>query len=146
MTIRLMNIEDYDRVYALWMATPGIGLNDVDDSRAGIAHYLSRNPTTCFVAEVEGELAGAVLSGHDGRRGYISHTAVGIAHRRQGIGAELVTHAMAALRAEGISKVALVVFARNELGNAFWSQQGFTRRDDLVYRNKNLITLERIDT
>jgi len=53
---------------------------------------------------------------------------------------------MSALDAEGINKTALVVFKKNELGNGFWEKIGFTDRDDLVYRNKNIHELNRIDT
>ncbi len=74
--IRLMRPADYDAVHALWLRTPGMGLNDVDDSREGIAKFLARNPATCFVAEEDGQIAGVILTGHDGRRGYIYHTAV----------------------------------------------------------------------
>ena len=47
---------------------------------------------------------------------------------------------------EGISKVGLVAFERNEIGNGFWENIGFVVRDDLVYRNKNIHELKRIDT
>ena len=146
MQIRVMTIEDYDAVYDLWIHTPGMGLNTTDDSAEGIAAYLRRNPTTCFVAEENGEILGVILSGHDGRRGYIHHTAVRESARRQGIGSKLVEAALGALHAEGIRKVALVVFKRNEKGNAFWEKQGFTQREDLAYRNRALAELERIDT
>lgn len=53
---------------------------------------------------------------------------------------------MFALEKEGINKVALVVFERNELGNNFWENIGFVDRDDLIYRNKNIHVLNRIDT
>lgn len=33
--IRTMTIGDYDRVYDLWIHTPGMGLNTTDDSREG---------------------------------------------------------------------------------------------------------------
>ncbi len=46
-----MKIEDYEKVYDLWIHTEGMGLNTTDDSREGIAKYLLRNPNTCFVAE-----------------------------------------------------------------------------------------------
>lgn len=46
----------------------------------------------------------------------------------------------------GINKVALVVFDKNEKGNIFWKKQGFTIRDDLIYRNKSLKDITRIDT
>ena len=146
MIIRIMNIGDYDRVYALWMSCRGMGLNDADDSREGIERYLNRNPDTCFVAEEEGEILGVILAGHDGRRGYIYHTAVHPGHRRRGIGAGLVESAMEALKQNGISKVALVAFAGNEAGNAFWERMGFTERTDLTYRNRALRELTRRDT
>lgn len=43
-------------------------------------------------------------------------------------------------------KVALVAFSRKEAGNDFWERMGFTRRDDLCYRNKTLVDMNRIDT
>jgi len=146
MKIRKMKITDYDSVYALWRKTPGMGLNDIDDSREGIERYLKRNPRTCFVAVLDDELVGVILSGHDGRRGYIHHACVALELWNNQIGTELAETALDALRAEGISKVALVVFERNERGNGFWERMGFTTRPDLVYRNKALIELERIDT
>lgn len=144
--IRVMSIEDYDGVYDLWINTPGMGLNSTDDSREGIEKYIKRNPTSNFVAECEGKIIGVIISGHDGRRGYIYHTAVLPDYRNQGIARKLVDSAMNALDKEGINKAALVVFRRNELGNGFWEKIGFTSREDLVYRNKNIHELERIDT
>ena len=136
MQIRKMCLDDYDGVYGLWLQTAGIGLNAIDDSRDGIARYLRRNPDTCFVAEKEGEIIGVILSGHDGRRGFIHHTAVKTSERGGGIGRLLVNHAIEALEKEGIHKAMLVVFIQNETGNAFWEKLGFTAREDLVYRNK----------
>lgn len=144
--IRIMTADDYDGVYRLWINTPGMGLNDVDDSREGISKFLKRNPATCFVAEKDGRIAGVIISGHDGRRGYIYHTAVAVEDRNQGIAGLLLEAATGALEAEGISKVALVVFERNELGNHFWERNGFTSREDLVYRNRAIKELTRIDT
>lgn len=146
MNIRLMKIEDFSACYDLWLRTPGMGLNSIDDSAEGIGRYLKRNPNTCFVAEEDGRLVGVILAGHDGRRGHISHTAVDGAYQRRGIGRQLVEHAMAALETEGIIKVNLVVFSHNEKGNAFWEKLGFTVRTDLIYRNKSIHTAVRIDT
>ena len=138
MTIRKMKIKDYEEVYDLWIRTEGMGLNAVDDSREGIERYLLRNPDTCFVAEDNGIIAGVIMSGHDGRRGFIYHTAVKQEYRRQGIGKKLAASALAALEAEGIQKAALVVFEKNAQGNLFWEKIGFTMREDLIYRNKNI--------
>lgn len=145
MKIRIMKMEDYEKVYDLWIHTEGMGLNTTDDSREGIAKYLLRNPDTCFVAEDNRKIVGVIMSGHDGRRGFIHHTAVKEEYRGRGIGKKLVDSALAALEAEGIHKVALVVFEKNVSGNIFWEKVGFTVRDDLIYRNKSIHELKRID-
>lgn len=145
MNIRLMNIEDYDDIYDLWIHTAGMGLNNLDDSKDGINKFLKRNPTTCFVAEADNKIVGVIMAGHDGRRGFIYHTTVNEDYRKCGIGRKLVEYAMNALKMEGINKAALVVFSRNETGNAFWEKLGFTEREDLAYRNKNICEMVRMD-
>lgn len=145
MQIRKMTIDDYEKVYDLWLKTPGMGLNNLDDSKDGIKRYLLRNPGTCFVAIKEDVITGVILSGHDGRRGYIYHIAVTSSERRKGIGTALVERAVDALKSEGINKVALVVFSDNVNGNSFWKRCGFTEREDLIYRNKAVKEIERID-
>ena len=144
--IRKMTIHDYPVVYELWLSCKGMGLNDVDDSESGIARFLERNPTTCFVSETDGKLTGVIMAGSDGRRGYIYHTAVHPSYRKQGIGSSLVRAVLESLKQLGISKVALVVFEKNKDGNAFWKKQGFTVRNDLIYRNRSLVEMTRIDT
>lgn len=144
--VRIMTNADYDRVYDLWMNTPGMGLNNIDDSREGIEKYLKRNPTSNFVAECADKIVGVIIAGHDGRRGYIYHTAVLPDYRNRGIASRLVGYAIDALEKEGINKVALLVFEKNEMGNVFWERMGFSRRNDVVYRNKLIHELERIDT
>jgi len=136
MTVRTMTLNDYDQVHTLWDAAQGVGLNDVDDSREGIAKYLARNPNTCLVAEKDGRITGALLSGHDGRRGNICRMAVADSQRRQGIGTALVDAAVAALRNEGIRKIWLVVMDDNARGNDFWEKLGFGLRKDINYRDK----------
>lgn len=146
MEIKQMTINDYDEVYNLWINTTGMGLNNIDDSREGIERYLKRNPNTCFIAKKNNAVVGVILSGHDGRRGYIHHTAVAVTERRQGIGKAILNRVLSALEKEGINKIALVAFSKNEIGNQFWEKNGFTIRDDLVYRNKEIREMVRIDT
>lgn len=146
MKIRKMTIKDYEAVYGLWLSCKGMGLNSVDDSRDGIERFLRHNPDTCFVAEKDGVIVGAVIAGSDGRRGYIYHAAVTPEQRRQGIASKLAEAVMSAFEKIGITKAALVVFDRNADGNAFWEKFGFTVREDLVYRNKSIAEMTRIDT
>ena len=144
--IRTMTVEDYDGVYNLWYHTPGMCLNPFDESKAGIEKYIKRNPNTSFVAEDDGKIVGVVMAGHDGRRGYIYHAAVSPSYRNSGIGKNLVEYVMSALEKEGINRVALVAFKDNEIGNGFWEKVGFTAREDLVYRNKNIRELNEFNT
>ena len=144
--VRVMTIDDYDAVFHLWQNTPGMGLNTTDDSREGIEKYLKRNPTSCFVAEADGKIVGVIMAGHDGRRGFIHHTAVLPEYRKHGIAKNLVVCAIAALEKEGIHKVGLVAFQTNDLGKGFWEHIGFARRDDIVYRSKFIHPLTKIDT
>ena len=146
MNVRTMTINDYEAVYTLWLSCAGMGLNNLDDSWEGIDKFLKRNPDTCFVAENDTGIVGVIIAGNDGRRGYIYHTAVHPEYRKRGIGKALVEQAMEVLKSCGINKTALVVFERNDTGNAFWERMGFAAREDLVYRNKEITKLVRIDT
>ena len=71
--VREMTMEDYDKVYALWLSIQGFGIRSIDDSREGVERFLRRNPTTSVVAEQNGRIVGAILCGHDGRRGCFYH-------------------------------------------------------------------------
>lgn len=146
MNIRVMKISDYEQVYNMWLSCVGMGFNNVDDSKEGIEKFLKRNPTSCFVAIEDDIVVGAVIAGNDGRRGYIYHLAVNPKYRNKGIGTTLVNNVMNALENLGINKVALLTFKRNEVANAFWEKHGFSTREDINYRNKQIKELVRIDT
>lgn len=134
----MMTISDYEKAYELWANTAGMGIRSLDDSKQGIEKFLKRNPTTNFVAVIDDKVIGVILSGHDGRRGYIYHTAVDIKYRGNGIGKSLVNKVLEALAKESINKAALVVFKDNDIGNTFWHSMGFEERVDLNYRNKSI--------
>ena len=133
MTVRTMTIEDFDQVHAMWMTISGFAIRSIDDSREGVERFLRRNPTTSVVAEEDGKIVGSILCGHDGRRGCLYHVCVHKDYRMRGIGKAMVVYAMNALKAEEISKVSLIAFTRNDIGNAFWNRIGWTRRLDLNY-------------
>ncbi len=133
-TVRSMKIEDYEGVRALWMTIHGFAIRSIDDSKEGVRRFIDRNPGTSVVAEsADGEIVGAILCGHDGRRGCLYHVCVREDFRRNGIGKEMVVFCMNALKAEKINKVSLIAFTKNDVGNAFWNCIGWTRRLDLNY-------------
>ena len=131
--VRIMTIEDYEGVYALWKKIKGFGIRSIDDSKEGVARFLKRNPTTSVVAEKDGRIVGSILCGHDGRRGCLYHVCVDEDYRRHGIGKRMVVFAMKALKEEKINKVSLIAFTEKGIGNAFWNTIGWTERLDLNY-------------
>jgi len=135
MEIRIMKIDDYEEVYELWSTTAGMGMRSLDDSKEGIEKFIKRNPSSNFVAIEDNKIIGVILSGHDGRRGFIYHTAVNELFHKRGVGKALVDAVIRSMLIEGINKIALVVFEKNQLGNKFWESIGFEERTDLIYRN-----------
>lgn len=131
--IRIMQISDYEGVKDLWMKIKGFAIRSIDDSKEGVERFLRRNPTTSIVAVEDGKIVGAILCGHDGRRGCFYHVCVDPEYRRRGIGKAMVVMAMKALQAEKINKVSLIAFTSNDIGNAFWHELGWTKREDLNY-------------
>ena len=133
MTIKEMKIEDYDNVFALWKTIKGFGIRSVDDSKEGIERFLKWNPGLSVVAEEDGQIVGAILCGSDGRRGCLYHVCVHKDYRRQGIGKTMVIWCMEKLKELQINKVSLIAFTQNDVGNAFWKEIGWTKREDLNY-------------
>lgn len=131
--VRPMTIEDYDDVYSLWKTINGFAIRSIDDSKEGVEIFIKRNPTTSVVAVMDGKVVGAILCGHDGRRGCLYHVCVKKEHRRHGVGKAMVVYCMEALKAEHVNKVSLIAFTKNDIGNAFWNSIGWTKREDLNY-------------
>lgn len=131
--LRAMTIDDYDEVYRIWLGIKGFGIRSIDDSREGIDRFLKRNPTTSVVATVDGKIVGAILCGHDGRRGCFYHVCVEEHFRMHGIGKDMAVYCMRALQEEQVNKVNLIAFKSNALGNQFWKGAGWTFREDLNY-------------
>jgi putative acetyltransferase len=123
-TTRIFQPEDYDAVRALWKRSEGVELAEGDD-RASIAQFLQRNPGLSSVALRHGTIVGAVLCGHDGRRGVLYHLAVARDARGQGIGRRLVAECVAALRSCGIPRALIMIARDNPRGRRFWTTQGF---------------------
>lgn len=130
-------MKDYDEVYQLWQSCEGIGLSEAD-SPDRIRNYLERNPGCSFVARKDGQIVGAVLGGHDGRRGYLHHLAVLPAARQLGIGRRLTETVLRELRRQGMDRVHIFVYADNQAGIAFWESIGWRLRSNLVLMSIDL--------
>ena len=131
--LRTMEASDYEDVKNLWLTIKGFVIRSIDDSKEGVEQFLRRNPTTSVVAVSEGQIVGAILCGHDGRRGTLYHVCVHESFRRRGIGKAMVVFCMEALKKEHINKVSIIAFKKNQIGNNFWHHESWEFREDLNY-------------
>ena len=123
-TTRVFVIGDYDHAVALWNEVDGVEICE-GDSREEIRAYLERNPGLSRVAEENDTMAGAVLCGHDGRRGLIYHLAVSPASRGRGVGRLLLEDCVRGLSGAGIKRAIILVAGNNSLGREFWLRNGW---------------------
>jgi len=138
LSITAMQPEDYEAVAALWRSAQGVGLAQ-SDTREGVCGFLTRNPGLSQVARLGQEIVGAVLCGHDGRRGYLYHLAVVEQHRRQGLGKAIVATCLSELAKACIAKATLFVYVDNDAAQQFWRRLGFSDRTDLLVLQKELV-------
>jgi len=134
---RELKIYDYQEILKLWQNTENIGLSSADKIEE-LESFLSRNPGLSFVALDNSRIVGAILSGHDGRRGAIYHLAVDKKFRNQGIGSSLVTHCLAGLTSAGIERCHIHVYVANQIGLRFWQKEGWYSRPELMLLSYNL--------
>lgn len=132
MRLRSVTAADHAALFSLWSRTPGIQLR-CDDEYEPFAAYLARNPDLSLLLEVEGEVIGSLLVGHDGRRGYLQHLAVAPPHRGCGYARLLLNEALARLAALGIGKSHVFVLRDAPEALGFWeAQRGWGRRNDIL--------------
>ena len=129
--------QHLDDVRALWEITEGIGVRD-NETDERILVFLERNPGMSFVAISGWKLNGSVLCGHDGRRGYFHHLAVNPDYRRYGIAELMFDASMAALAADDIVRINVVVFSDNELARGFWTGVDCVERNDLSVYSRDV--------
>jgi N-acetylglutamate synthase len=134
---REFSIDDYDAVIALWQKVEGLDIAEGDD-RETVRRFLKRNREMSRVACVGSTIVGAVLCGHDGRRGYIYHLAVEPAHQEHGIGRRLAAECIERLKAEGLERANILVAHDNLRGRDFWKCCGWEELDGAVAMGRDV--------
>ena len=130
MHIRPCTIHDRAGVIALWERVfpddpPHNAPAKVFDAK------LAMRDGMLFVATDADTVIGTAMAGYDGHRGWLYAVAVLPGHRRRGIGAALVRHAVGALRKAGCTKVNLQIRATNLTVRGFYESLGFEIEDRL---------------
>ena len=131
MQLRVMAIQDYEKIKALWKSIDGFYIRSIDDSLEGMQKFLAKNPHTNVVALQNDEIIGTILCGYDGRCAYFYHVCVKKEYRHKKIGKSMVDFVIKSLEKEGATHINLVAFKTNEVGNLFWHEVGWNLKDNV---------------
>jgi ribosomal protein S18 acetylase RimI-like enzyme len=121
---RKFRIADFGGALAVWRMVDGVEVAE-GDSEQEVREYLLRNPGLSRVAVNGDAIVGAVLCGHDGRRGLIYHLAVAPEYQGKGIGQRLLQECISGLRSAGITRAIILVSEENATGRSFWLRNGW---------------------
>ena len=127
--IRPFRDGDEDDVVALWKVCDLVRpwnnpRRDIDSARTGRSSEI-------FVAVAgdgekgEERIAGSVMAGYDGHRGWVYYVAAHPEHRSRGLGGQLMRHAEAWLEGLGAPKVMLMIREENEGVRRFYESLGY---------------------
>jgi ribosomal protein S18 acetylase RimI-like enzyme len=125
---REFRIDDYDAAVELWNRVEGLDVAEGDD-RETIRRFLKQNQGLSRIATDGAGIVGAVLCGHDGRRGYIYHLAVEPAYQGRGLGKRLIEECLAGLKRAGLERANILVAKDNPRGREFWRRAGWEDLD-----------------
>ena len=129
-----MRADDICEACALWYSIPELGVARSFDTHKRIRAYLKRNPGFSTVARKDDRIVGAVMCGHDGRRGSFYHTGVLPEFRRHGIAKRMVERSLSHLREVGITTAFLFTHEKNFTAQAFWKGTGWEHCPWVQYR------------
>jgi ribosomal protein S18 acetylase RimI-like enzyme len=135
LVVRLYDEADEDAVVALWARCDL--LRPWNDPRKDIARKLLVQRDLFLVALVDDVVAGTVMAGYEGHRGWIYYLGVDPAHQRRGVGRALMGEAERRLGALGCPKINLNIRHGNQTAMAFYEAIGFTE-DAVVSWGKRL--------
>jgi len=124
LTVRPASDEDEPAVIALWRACDLVA--PYNDPSADFRFAKAGTASDVLVAIDEtGAIAGSVMVGHDGHRGWLYYVAASPTARSQGIGRTIVQAGEAWLRARHIVKVQLLVRDTNTKVVSFYEHLGY---------------------
>ncbi len=136
MELRLLTVEDYDALLALWNRAGLAHRPEGRDSKASIIAQMRRDPEMFLGAFREKLLVGSVIASFDGRKGWVNRLAVDPRERRKGVAKLLIERAEMVLRERGSRIIGVLVEAGNSPSLALFQRCGYKIHRETLYLTK----------
>jgi ribosomal protein S18 acetylase RimI-like enzyme len=132
-TLSIAPLDDSDiaAVTALWERC-GL-VRPWNDPAADIALARRGPNSTLLVGRDADRIVTSVMVGHDGHRGWVYYVGVDPDCQGKGFGRAIMQAAEDWLRAQGVSKLQLLVRSDNTKVQAFYETLGYDEQDRIIY-------------
>jgi N-acetylglutamate synthase len=130
--------SDLDEVIKLWSRIEELSFPVTFDTEERLTKFLLRNTGLSTIIKSNEKIVGALLCGHDGRRGFFYHTGVDNAYRKQGLATKMIERSFKMLRKEGIDNCFLFTNDFNKDAQKFWKARGFEFAPHVMYHSRSI--------
>ncbi len=127
-SLRTGQLSDVDSVLRLWVASAAEPTHT--DDAGSLTALVVHDPSALIVAEADGAIIGSVIAAWDGWRGSVYRLVVAPAHRRRGLGRQLLGAAEARLAAVGANRLQAIVVESEPGAMGFWRDSGWGQQAD----------------
>ena len=135
-TIRKMNVSDYDNLIKLWNETGLPYRPKGRDRKEKIANELNSSNAVFLVAELKDEIIGSIFGTHDGRKGWINRLAVSPKYRKKGLAQKLIEEIEKHLTDFGIEIIACLIEEWNDSSMKLFKKAGYIHHPEVYYFTK----------
>jgi ribosomal protein S18 acetylase RimI-like enzyme len=136
MNIRLLSINDYDSIIALWKSADLPFKPNGRDKRENMKVQMKIDPDLFIGAFEKDKLIGAIIGTDDGRKGWINRLAISHEHTRSGVATRLIVELEEALKKRGRRIICTLIEDPNEASFALFKKVGYFKHDDIHYLSK----------
>ena len=134
MDLRELTAPDREAAVRLW-GDAGL-TRPSNDPVADFDRALASTQSAVLGLFDDGTLAGTVMVGDDGHRGWVYYLAVDVIHRRRGAGAALMAASENWMRSRDVVKVNLMVRHSNQAALGFYANLGYGNDDVTVLSHR----------
>ncbi len=138
LSIRKMDITDYDELIKLWNEAGLPYRPRGRDRKNKISEELKNPATNILLMEYEHNMIGSIFATHDGRKGWINRLVITPEFRNKGLAQKLIAKAENFLAQQGIEIIASLIENWNKQSMKLFQKTGYEKHTDIIYFTKRL--------